>query len=130
MATSNLYGEAVQLAIFAFVCVIIIRQAPQIASALAGGVGLSSLHPMQALSSAAGMAMAPARVINRMMKGANARSIRTDAQTGGRYAGTRVEQLRRGNTVFNPRWRQAAVNRFKTDTAGWGKSGGNIKKGS
>lgn len=114
----------IELVIYAIISFFAMKQAPSIASGIAGGIGISGV-------SLVGMAVAAKQAALYGFKsakigghfatgGMTTRTTKRDHNTGREVYGSRFQHLREGRTMLNSGYRQAMVDRMKTGWSGGG----------
>lgn len=109
------------LLIVGFVLFVIIRNAPQMAAAIAGGIGLAGMNPLAVALDAARMASHMKNVVNPTVE-------RTNPKTGEKQTQSLLAHRLQGNTSANPAYRAQAMERLKNGFS-WGTKppGGSVK---
>ena len=114
----------IQLVIYSIISFFAMKQAPSIASGLAGGIGVSgvSLVGMAvAAKQAALYGFKSAKIGGHVATGGmTTRTTKRDHNTGREVYGSRFQHLREGRTMLNSGYRQAMVDRMKTGWSGGG----------
>lgn len=114
----------IELVIYAVISFFAMKQAPSIASGLAGGIGVSGV-------SLVGMAVAAKQAALYGFKSAKigghaatggmmTRTTKRNHNTGREVYASRFQHLREGRTMLNSGYRQAMVDRMKTGLSGGG----------